>query len=78
VKENNMSRKKAAIQSMIDAVGAKYDSDEDLTAEDRKKIKESLRPDKTRDKLWEKKGVWDKTKKLLKSKWYGDKQAKNK
>ena len=56
----------------------KYDSDEDLSEKERRKIKESQRPDKTREDIWEEKGTWDKTKKLIKSGWYGDKRNRYK
>lgn len=51
-----------------------YDSDKDLSDDERKKIARSRNPRKERKKIWEKKGAWDKTKKMMKSAWYGDKQ----
>lgn len=54
-----------------------YDSDEDLTDKERKEIAESRNPQKTREEIWEEKGTWDKTKKMLKGAWYGDKRKKN-
>lgn len=69
-------RKKKAIKSMMEAVGPKYDSDLDLSKKERKEIGESRDPQETREKIWKKKGGWDKTKKMLKSAWYGDKRKK--
>lgn len=55
-----------------------YDSDKDLTLAEQKKIKKSRRPSKTRDDIWEEKGTWKKTKKMMKGAFYGDKRAKKK
>lgn len=55
-----------------------YDSDKDLTLAEQKKIKYSSDPEKTRQEIWDNKGKWKKTKKLLKAGFYGDKQNKKK
>lgn len=73
-----MSKKKRILKDIENTFGPQYDSDKDLTDAERSKIRNSSNPSKTREKTWEKKGVWDKTKKMLKSGWYGDKQKKKK
>lgn len=55
---------------------AKYDSDEDLTEEQRKKIRESSDPEATRTAAWEEADMYPKLKKTMKGMWYGDKRAK--
>jgi len=57
-------------------LGSNYNSDKDLTKKEQNKIKYSKDPSSAREKIWESKGNWKKTKKLLKSGWYGDKQDK--
>ena len=71
-----MGNKKKMLEGFQSAMGAKYDSDEDLTKEEREQIEQSYNPDKTRKNIWKKKGTWDKTKRMMKSAWYGDKQKK--
>jgi len=71
-----MSDRKKMLKSFSDTFGAKYDSDKDLTKAEQKKIEYSRNPSKAREKIWDKKGLWKKTKKLVKSGWYGDKQKK--
>lgn len=76
-KKKKIDREKL-LKGFQDTFGAKYDSDSDLTEKERKKIKYSSNPDKVRKELWEKKGAWDKTKKMMKTGWYGDKRRKKK
>lgn len=70
------SKKDKARWDRSDAFDPQYDSDEDLTSEERETIKNSPIPSKTRNELWDKKDIWSKTKKLMKSSWYGDKRSK--
>jgi len=65
-------RKAKALKTIL----SQYDSDKDLSKEEQDKIKYSRHPDKEREKLWGKKGMWDKTKKMMKSAYYGDKRSK--
>lgn len=69
--------KKKVLRNIAETFGPQYDSDKDLTAEERKKIRYSENPKKTRKKIWEERGLWDKTKKMVKSAYYGDKRDKN-
>jgi hypothetical protein len=68
-----MSRKRDLIKGFKDAVGAKYNSDDDLTAKERKELKKAEGNEVVRKNIWKKKGFWDKTKKMMKSAYYGDK-----
>jgi hypothetical protein len=52
----------------------KYDSDEDLDEQTRKKIKDSPRPDQVRSQAWEGAGVYPKLKRMVKGAVYGDKR----
>jgi hypothetical protein len=52
-----------------------YDSDEDLTPEDRKKIQSSYNPNKVRKEAWDKADMYPKLKKFVKSSWSGDKRG---
>lgn len=69
--------KKKVLRNIAETFGPQYDSDKDLTSEERKKIQYSENPKKTRKKIWEERNIWDKTKKMLKSAYYGDKRDKN-
>jgi hypothetical protein len=70
-----MSKKLDLIKGFKKAVGAKYDSDEDLTDKEKKAIKRAEGDDTVRKNIWKKKGFWDKTKKMMKSAYYGDKKS---
>lgn len=60
----------------MEAWDKSYDSDKDLTKKEQEKINYSRDPKKTREDIWETKGTWKKTKKMLKSGFYGDKKSK--
>jgi hypothetical protein len=65
------------VQSYFDP---QYDSDEDLEAEQQKKIKQQENQfnysgaEKTRKESWEKADVYPKIKRFVKGAWYGDKR----
>jgi hypothetical protein len=55
----------------------KYDSDEELDENTRKKIEDSSSPmeaDKVREEAWGKQDTYPKLKRLVKGAWYGDKR----
>lgn len=53
-----------------------YDSDDDLTKEEKERIAKSSTPKKTRQQIWDNKDMFPKIKKYAKSAWYGDKRDK--
>ena len=71
-----METKKKKFAQLSKSFKATYNSDDDLTKEERKRIKYSANPDKTRKEIWKNKGFFEKTKKMLKGMAYGDKTKK--
>lgn len=63
-------------KSAKDAVGAQYDSDEDLDEATRRKIQAAspTNAQKLRDEAWDKAGTYSKTMRVLKGAWSGDKR----
>lgn len=61
-------------QGITDYFGPKYDSDKDLTPEERKRIRMSANPDAVRKNIWDNKDTGSKLMKMVQSGWSGDKR----
>lgn len=61
-------------KAIADYAKGRYDSDEDLPEDERKKIEEAplTKQYKVRDAAWEKQGVYPKLKRMVKGAWKQD------
>lgn len=63
-------------KSMDDEFGASYDSDEDLTPEERRAIKYADDPQGLREQTWDQKPAAARFSKIINTIWSGDKRRK--